>query len=186
MSVISLRFALDRGERQLWSGAPRRGLVLRASDALLIPFSLLWGGFAVFWEASVLGQGGPTFFAIWGVPFVLMGLYITVGRFFLDAAQRARTVYAVTSERILIEVGRLGPFAGSTKSLPLRTLSEVQLRERGNGSGTITFGPQPFGVSAVGNSWPGGPRVPAFDLIPDARRVYDIIREAQRTAASAG
>jgi hypothetical protein len=184
--VTSLRFALDRGERQLWAGAPRRGLVLRASDALLIPFSLMWGGFAVFWEASVLRDGAPIFFALWGVPFVLMGIYITVGRFFVDAARRARTAYAVTNERIVIEVGGVGPFAGSTKSLPLRTLSEVQLRERSDRVGTITFGPQPFRAAAFGGSWPGGHQVPAFDLIPDARRVYDIIREAQRNAASAG
>lgn len=183
--MTSLRFTVDRGERQLWAGAPRRGLVLRGSDALMIPFSLMWAGFVVFWEASVLRQGGPTFFALWGIPFVLAGLHITVGRFFVDAARRARTAYAVTSERILIEVGGVGPLAGSTKSLPLRTLSEVQLRERGDGTGTITFGPQPFGAFA-GASWPGAPQVPTFDLIPDARRVYDIIREAQRAATSAG
>src|SRR5213596_908013 len=120
------RSQLARNERLLWSGQPRGGVRLRASDALFIPFSLMWGGFAFFWEASVLQQGAPGFMALWGIPFVLVGIYIILGRFFIDAAVRARTYYALTSQRVVILSGL---WTRELKSLWLRTLPELSLKE---------------------------------------------------------
>ncbi len=177
-SSTVLQNELAPGESLLWSGQPRQGVFLRPSDALLIPFSLLWGGFAVFWEASVIATGAPFFFKLWGIPFVLVGLYITVGRFFFEARQRADTHYGVTTERILI-VTRW-PSTG-VKSLPLRTLSEMSLDQQAAGTGTITFGPSnPFPAWGGSGSWPGSRSAPSFERIAEARAVYEIIRSAQK------
>jgi hypothetical protein len=178
---------LAPGERLLWTGRPPGGLLLRPQDLYLIPFSLLWSGFIVFWETSVIRGGGPLFFALWGIPFILMGLYFTVGRFVADALLRARTTYALTSERAIIVSG-LG--SRSVRALPLRTLGDVTLTPRARGRGTITLGPampaRPFGSgwSGVGG-WPVGGRAlpPAFEAIPDAATIYALIRDAQRQAA---
>jgi hypothetical protein len=176
-ALTATQFSKAPNERQLWSGSPRSGIVLRPADAFLIPFSILWAGFAFFWEATVLKTDAPGFFALWGIPFVLVGLYVVIGRFFVDAWRRGRTMYQLTSDRVVITTGQ------TIKSLSLRTLSDVTLTERSDGSGTITFGPSNFtSTMYAGMQWPGVVQVPAFELIPDARRVYSLIRDAQKAS----
>jgi hypothetical protein len=171
---------MGSGERLLWSGKPRQGVFLRPADAYLIPFSLMWGGFAIFWEYSVLSSKGSLFFGVWGIPFVLIGVYLIVGRFFADARQRARTYYGLSNQRVIIVSGL---FTEGVKSLQLRTLSDVSLSERSDGTGTITFGPT-TPLSFGGPSWPGSGRYapPSFDSIAGAREVFDRVRAAQKEA----
>lgn len=58
-------------EKLLWSGKPAGGIKLRAGDALLIPFSIFWFGFAIFGEFTATMSGGGFFFYIMGYPFYL-------------------------------------------------------------------------------------------------------------------
>jgi len=186
---------LDRGERLLWSGQPKQGVRLQASDVFMIPFSLMWGGFAIFWEASVLGLtglshqaahpgrsgGAPLFMALWGIPFVLVGLYIIFGRFFYDAASRSKTWYGVTDRRLVILKSL---FTNKLSSFDYATLTNLNLVERGDRSGDVVFGTPPPMAAFSNSSWPGTGRyaVPGFYLLPDARNVFNQIREAQQRA----
>ena len=109
----------------------------------------------------------------------MIGVYFIIGRFFVDSYQRGRTYYGITNQRILIKTGVFGT---EIKSLSLQGLADISLRERSDGSGSIIFGSlSPMNGMWYGTAWPGmGSRLPpAFDLIDDVRRVYDIIREAQ-------
>ena len=176
---------LSADEQVVWSGQPRQGVVVRGSDALVVPFSLLWCGFAIFWETSViLAPNAPAFFVLWGVPFVGVGIYMVIGRFFVEAKQRTCTFYAVTNERILIVSGL---FSRKVMSLSLRTLADLSLTESKSGEGSITFGGSfPFDSIFGGMSaWPGAAAhiSPRFDLILQAKSVFEIIRDAQRSAS---
>jgi hypothetical protein len=108
-----------------------------------------------------------------------MGLYIVLGRFFADAYQRANTYYGVTNQRVLIITRGIG---GKVKSLNLRGLSDISFSGSSNGRGVIQFGTTPWSVSNVfGNSgWPGLPSAPRFELADEAKRVYELIRQAQQ------
>jgi hypothetical protein len=176
---------LDSGESLIWSGVPGQGIRLRPSDAYMIPFSLMWGGFAIFWEVSALRirASNSTLMSLWGIPFVLLGLYMIVGRFFADARIRANTFYGITDRRIVIISGL---FSKTINSLPLRTLTDISLQERADRSGTILLGrPQPYSSWNSGMRWPGMSQysTPAFEMIPNAKAVHDQLLEAQRAAA---
>ena len=171
---------LAAGERVLWTGQPKQGVFLRGADFLLIPFSLLWAGFAFFWEFQVFNTNAPIMFKLWGIPFMCVGVYIVFGRFLVEAKQRLKTHYAVTDKRIVIVSGL---FTQNINSLNLRTLSDLSLSESGNGTGSIFFG----GGSAMSfmyrgfSGWPGmSSRIgPHFQQITGARAVYETIRTAQ-------
>ena len=185
MSTNDLSDRMLTGERILWSGRPAQGLRFTSRDVFLIPFSLMWGGFAIFWESAVLTkEQTPGFFALWGIPFILIGVYFIVGRFLLDAWVRGGMFYAVTNKRILIS--RSGPFSKLT-ALSLDRLPDASLSESSGGRGTIRFG-QPVQMWGRGNSmssWtPSLDPTPQFIGIENARSVFDQIQLATRSGDS--
>jgi hypothetical protein len=181
-ATLRIQSELGTNEKLFWSGQPRRGIVFRGADVFWIPFSLIPGAIAVFWVLTILSVGiHPVI--VFGFPFFLMGLYLTFGRFIMDAATRAKTYYGVTNERIIIISGL---FSRKIKSLNLRTLSDVSMDQKQNGTGTITFGPIHPGAAAWGGmNWGAGAYgmlTPAFEMIPEVKSVYDVIRDAQKQA----
>lgn len=174
-----LRQTLLTDERVLWEGEPYKGMILRPIEAFLIPFSLLWAGFAVFWNIGVWftdSHGSDLPFKLFGLPFLIAGLYITFGRFLLDMRIRSHLHYAVTDRRILIY--RQGRNAKS-KSVDIKRLPSIELDERSDGYGTIRFGAamsllsgQNFGI------WqPTFDATPQFLRIPSVRSVYQLIQK---------
>jgi len=171
-----LREHLEENESLIWTGKPKSGIVFRTSDIFLIPFSVLWCGFAIVWVTMAAKAGG--LFALFGVPFVIIGLIFVFGRFIIDAKQRENTVYGITENRILI---KSGVFSSNIKSLNIKTLSDIELSEKGDGTGTISIGPKnPFMVWGSGMSWWTGMKMnPQLEMIRSARKVYSQIIRIQ-------
>jgi hypothetical protein len=176
MAQFRFRDRLMPGEKLIWEGQPPAGLLFVTQDFFLIPFGAVFLGFSIFWivAATNTDQSPSIFFPLFGIPFVLVGLYTLIGRFFTDIWLRRRTAYAVTDKRILIN--RQPPFPRFT-ALSLAQLIEIDLVERGDGSGTIRFGPQtPWWNMEEGQVIYATPK---FVAIPDARRVFDMIQNAK-------
>ena len=168
------RDVLATGERLLWEGQPDRGLILRPIEILLIPFSLLWGGFAIFWNVTAWTSGAGTEFQLFGMPFLLVGAYVIAGRFVHDIWLRRRTSYAVTDQRVVIRRVGLG---GGVRSIDLVALPVLELHEDSSGRGTVRFENRSlFGGSGFDIWVPGLASSAQFLRIADARVVYAIIR----------
>ncbi|MGA9669157.1 MAG: PH domain-containing protein [Terracidiphilus sp.] len=190
--AIALQPELLPGETLLWSGQPQLGVIFHASDWIAIPFSLFWGGFAILWELSAIGYWGnpratgPALdaFALWGIPFVLVGQYLIWGRFLYTAWRKSRTHYGVTNKRVLVLSTGL---SRKITDAYFRNLTSVSLALRPNGIGTIEFAPEQvpqFGLNLRSSRRQGFQmyldlsRLAFFD-IAEARGVYQIV-QAQR------
>lgn len=175
----------------LWNGKPGGGIRFAAYDIFLVPFSFVWTGLAFCFEGAaimqaIFGPRGsfisdnmPPGFILFGIPFCLVGLYITIGRFLIDAWSRGATLYAATDHRLLILKGR------SSKSLPLNNLPALTLNEKRNGRGTIFFGDMSFFENAA--MWTFGPAytpVMMFFDIPNVRDVHNLILTAAKAAGT--
>ncbi len=118
----------------LWKGKPDSGIIFTDTDKALIPFSVFWLAFSVFWEVTALSAGAPGFFALFGLPFVAIGVYMLIGRFFADARRRAKTAYVVTNKKIIRLSGNKIDILDGKQMPPMH----VEIHK--NGNGTISFG----------------------------------------------
>lgn len=182
-SMNLFRTYLLPGERVLWTGQPKQGLALSGRDAVLIPFSLMWGGFAIFWNVGVwtfpkTGEDTDWFMRLWGLPFLVVGLYLIIGRFIHDAWIRKRLFYAVTNQRVLI---LRGLNSQNLKSLDIRRLPKLDLSEHSDGTGTLEFDGDSSLFSSRRNgfgSWtPALSAASQFFRIANPRKVYGLIRD---------
>ncbi|GAW41339.1 hypothetical protein SH203_01743 [Brevundimonas sp. SH203] len=190
---MTSRYATDRfrsylasDENVLWAGQPKQGLTVSGKDIFLIPFSLLWGGFAILWNAMVWimpggDQGDLWFFRLFGLPFLIVGLYLIVGRFIHDAMIRKTQFYAVTNQRVLMLLDRKQP---KLTSLEIRRLPKLELSEHSDGTGSIVFEgnwmTSAIAMNGFGLWAPSLGGSSQFQQISNPRQVYDLIRAQDR------
>ncbi|MCP9750311.1 hypothetical protein EGI32_04930 [Ferruginibacter sp. HRS2-29] len=125
------------GEKLLWAGQPKRGIVFELSDIYNTIFSLamlVFIGFVIklLLKISVflaLSVGGFFFLAI---------ATIGIGRFFIEAELRKHTFYGLTDKRIIL-VSRMHPKIIS--SIDLIPGLKVGFLPRMDGTSTIDLNP---------------------------------------------
>lgn len=170
------------GERVIWTGEPGHGLLFQPMDLFLVPFSLLWCGFAIFWTFLATGAGAPDFFTLWGAMFVAIGLYFVFGRFLVDIWLRRSFSYTVTNRRVLIDRGGLFP---KQTIVSIADMPPTSLRIHRSGRGTIRFGEavSMWTGSRGFSSWsPSLDPTPQLIAIEKPQHVFDLIQRAQEDA----
>ena len=173
-----LRPHLAPGERALWTGRPKQGLAFASVDLVLVPFGIVWTLASANWNIGVWDSGAPVLANLIGLPFVALGLYMTFGRFLHDAWLRRRTLYAVTSERVIaLRLGR----APRLRALALDRLPMLDLHEGRGGRGSILFeeGPDRSRLAEIAGSLEPSPTAAGamlFHGIERARIVHDLVR----------
>lgn len=182
-TALKLQSELMSSESVLWAGRPDPKIILHADDWYLIPFSFLWGGFAIFWEAGVLGYWGNTkgtpwtFGALWGIPFVVAGQYLIWGRFFYDAWLKRRTYYGVTNRRVIVLQEGWRRKTGATYLDAIPTIDH-----EGSDTGTLWFGNKLPLMTGRGQQSRGWSRfsvgaVPTFADIDDMDSIYRLVSD---------
>jgi hypothetical protein len=165
---------LMSGESILWAGQPQGSVIFHKEDSFLIPFSLLWGGFAIFGEASVAGlsrnhsNSPASLFILWGIPFVVIGQYLIWGRFVYAGWLKRRTYYAVTNRRVLvIQNGWKRQIAAAY----IDSLPSVIKEGGSSGIGILRFGPsRRWNALSVADQ-------PTFVDINDVDTVYRLVSD---------
>lgn len=92
--------SLAPGEFVVWTGRPDPKVTFTSGDGCLIPFGGMFGCFSFIWVA---GASAANFvFGLFGLPFLAIGIYLAVGRFFYKKWLRERTWYALTNQRAIV------------------------------------------------------------------------------------
>src|SRR5437879_2105196 len=189
-AAMKVQAEITSGERVYWAGRPNPKVIFHSDDWSMVPFSLLWGGFAIFWEAGVLGywgkgprSGSPSLFmAIWGIPFIIIGQYMIWGRFLYDAWLKRRTYYVLTNRRLLIlQEG----WKRKTNWMYLEAIPTIE--REGTMTGTLWFGKKHPVIAGRGRKTRSMSRfdvgdIPVFADIDDVDGVQRLVQELRESA----
>lgn len=128
---------LAGGETILWQGQPDARIAWGDLLSFQSLFGLFFAGFSLFWIAAAAAMTGGTgrdgiegvfaFFPLFGIPFLLVGLYLVVGRIFWDAYVRGRTWYTLTNQAAFIAREIRGK--RSLNRYPFADMTSIDLRD---------------------------------------------------------
>lgn len=122
--------------------------------------------------------GAPFFFGLSGLPFLVIGIFMIIGRLLHDQIRRNGTVCALGTKRAFIAQAAFG--RRPKEKTITRTTS---FADKPGDLATLTFDPQGTGVFDNARSfgvWSGDTGHFAFAECPDDAQAYRIMRDIQR------
>jgi len=143
---------LESGEHVVWMEQPiPRYFTAMSTSAFL--FAIPWTAFAIFWICGASGfklpdfsKGGFSFFPLFGVPFVLIGLAMLSTP--LWAYRKSfKTVYVITDRRAITFDGG---WTTTIRSYPPDRLQNIHRKEKRDGTGDVVLGQQIWSGSEGG------------------------------------
>jgi uncharacterized membrane protein YdbT with pleckstrin-like domain len=174
---------LNVDEKVLWSGKPvKKAFVL--PGLFSIPIGLIFLGFAIFWMWGASSTGAPSFFLLFGLPFVLISVGITFGPSLLQILRYRNTEYMITNKRIISQTGAIGL---DTRFVDFEKVQEVYVQvgvlDRLFGTGSVYamtagfsgFGPR--GGFGYGYGGFAGNR-PSLSALKEPYEVQKLLQEA--------
>ena len=178
---------LDEDEEILWQGQPSGAVKVEFDSPMDAVTAVFFVGFSIFWMFGAAQAGGV--FWMFGLLFFGIGLYKLIGQHFWMARQRKSTFYTLTDKRAFIaKTSATG--TRSLDSYPIDVDTQLKFEEQG-GLASIFFASEQ--VSQARPSFIRINNVPlnttrtvsrgvGFQLLPDGREVYALMRGVQNAA----
>lgn len=134
MRVEDIQLAAD--EQIQWQGKSEANKMIAYSDYMYIPFSIMWLGFIGLWEYNIIVVHYPLVFHALGIPMLIVGLYMAIGRFFYKAYRKKKSIYIITNQRAIetYEDSRLG-----YKEKAIKDIGRMVRFVEKDGVGTLVF-----------------------------------------------
>ena len=175
---LEIKPYLGADEAILWCDKPKKLFVFTMSEVFTTLFGIVWLAFSMFWVISAYFATSGTddavarIFTLFGLPFVLIGLYLVIFRHIFSVISRRKTIYALTSKRaVIVHTGR----REYMQEFKYKDISNIRIKSDENDLGSIIFLSSPIhyhrGTGKYANSTSG------FFGICDVKKVYKILSQ---------
>ncbi|MDD2776996.1 MAG: hypothetical protein PHU06_13670 [Gallionella sp.] len=169
---------LKFGESLVWVGQPNPNRFMKTGFALWL-FFIPWTAFSLFWMAGASGFHLPTFdspfsfFPLFGLPFLLIGLGGLASPFWLRHKARSM-IYAITTQRAFSIEG--------IKSITVKTylaadIHNIERTEHADGTGDLVLRTESY----QDNEGHKGTNKQGFFAVEEVKKVEHLLDNLTRT-----
>lgn len=138
---LEIKPYLDGRESLLWCDKPVKKIIFTLNDVFTTLFGIFWLAFSLFWVFSAYmatseTTGPSKIFPLFGIPFVLVGVYLLFFRHIVSYFKRKNIIYALTEKRVLVvHFGR----SKYVQEYKYEHISNISLKTNENDVGSIYF-----------------------------------------------